>query len=151
MTDQANAISDAASGAVLELVSATAPAGMHEPGFNRSSEFVMVSSLHRHSEQRIGQSELLAPYLGNLTVRCCELREPRRMPRPGSLSPRERNILELIGEGRSNKEIARSLRIAPETVKSHVKNIFVKLGVERRAHAVARAQGLGLFAEHAAA
>ncbi len=89
---------------------------------------------------------MLDPLLGNLTARCGGLREPRRMPRLRLLSPRERNILELIGEGRSNKEIARSLRITPETVKSHVKNMFVKLGVERRAQAVARAQGLGLFA-----
>jgi len=151
MTDKAKAISDTASGAVLELVSATAPACMHEPGRSGSSEFVTVSSHDRYSDQRFGQSRMLAPYLGNLTVRCGELREPRRMPRSSSLSPRERNILELIGDGRSNKEIARSLRIAPETVKSHVKNMFVKLGVERRAQAVARAQGLGLFAEHALA
>ena len=45
----------------------------------------------------------------------------------------------MIGWGLSNKEIARNLGIAPETVKSHVKSIFVKLAVEKRAHAVARA------------
>jgi LuxR family maltose regulon positive regulatory protein len=61
-----------------------------------------------------------------------------------SLSPRERDILERIAGGQSNKEIARSLGIAPETVKSHVKNIFVKLSVDRRAQAVFRAQSLGL-------
>ena len=61
-----------------------------------------------------------------------------------SLSPRERNILERIGQGRSNKEIARELGIAPETVKSHIKNIFIKLAVDRRAQAVSRAQRLGL-------
>ncbi len=60
------------------------------------------------------------------------------------LSPRERSVLELIGQGQSNKEIARALSIAPETVKSHVKNIFAKLGVQRRAQAVYRAQSLGL-------
>jgi ATP/maltotriose-dependent transcriptional regulator MalT len=61
-----------------------------------------------------------------------------------SLSSRERNVLELIADGQSNKEIARTLGIAPETVKSHVKNIFVKLAVDKRAHAVARAQALRL-------
>jgi LuxR family maltose regulon positive regulatory protein len=61
------------------------------------------------------------------------------------LSPRERNILGLIAEGQSNKEVARNLGIAPETVKSHLKNIFVKLSVERRAQAVARARSLGLI------
>jgi LuxR family transcriptional regulator, maltose regulon positive regulatory protein len=63
-----------------------------------------------------------------------------------SLSGRERMVLSMIGEGNSNKEIARSLDIAPETVKSHVKNIFRKLSVEKRAQAVARAQSLGLVA-----
>jgi LuxR family maltose regulon positive regulatory protein len=61
------------------------------------------------------------------------------------LSPRERNILEQIGHGRSNKQIALELGIAPETVKSHVKNIFVKLAVEKPAQAVSRAQSLGLL------
>ena len=64
----------------------------------------------------------------------------------GALSPRETDILKLIAEGFSNKEIARSLYIGPETVKSHLKNVFSKLGVERRAQAVSRAQTLGLVA-----
>ena len=58
---------------------------------------------------------------------------------------RDRNILEQIGQGRSNKQIALELGIAPETVKSHVKNIFVKLAVEKPAQAVSRAQSLGLL------
>lgn len=62
-----------------------------------------------------------------------------------TLSPRELHILGLIGQGQSNKEMARFLHISPETVKSHVKNLFLKLGVERRAQAIARAQSLGLF------
>jgi len=55
------------------------------------------------------------------------------------LGPRERAILELIAQGQSNKEIARELGITPETVKSHVKKIFTKLDVKKRAKAVARA------------
>jgi LuxR family maltose regulon positive regulatory protein len=65
-----------------------------------------------------------------------------------ALSEREGNILKLIAEGLSNKEIARNLTIAPETVKSHVKHIFAKLNVEKRAQAVARAQILGLAGTH---
>jgi DNA-binding CsgD family transcriptional regulator len=60
------------------------------------------------------------------------------------LSVRQTDILDLIAQGRSNKEIARSLCIAPETVKTHVKHIFVKLNVEKRAQAVSRAYSLGL-------
>src|SRR5208283_2140657 len=45
------------------------------------------------------------------------------------LSPRELGVLMLLVKGQSNKDIARGLSIAPETVKSHLKNIFIKLGV----------------------
>jgi ATP/maltotriose-dependent transcriptional regulator MalT len=62
-----------------------------------------------------------------------------------TLSPRECGILELVGQGYSNKRVARALGITAETVKSHIKHVFIKLDVNTRAHAVARAQRLGLF------
>jgi ATP/maltotriose-dependent transcriptional regulator MalT len=62
-----------------------------------------------------------------------------------SLSVRERVIVRLMGDGLSNKRIARQLSIAPETVKSHAKSIFLKLTVQSRAHAVYRAATLGLI------
>lgn len=61
------------------------------------------------------------------------------------LSPRERAVLLLMGHGLSNKGIARQLSIAPETVKSHAKNIFWKLTARSRAEAVYRAVALGLI------
>ena len=60
------------------------------------------------------------------------------------LSPRECAILEQVAAGQSNKEIARKLGMGPETVKTHLKNVFAKLGVERRTQAVLRAEELGL-------
>ena len=60
------------------------------------------------------------------------------------LSPRQCDIVKLIAGGRSNKQIALIIGVTPETVKSHVKNIFIKLSVENRAQAVSRAQSLGL-------
>jgi DNA-binding CsgD family transcriptional regulator len=76
----------------------------------------------------------------------CEQHKP---PSPSNevLTPRQTAIIALIEEGYSNKEIARQLKIAPETVKTHVKSIFIKLGVERRAQAVSRARALGLVVE----
>ncbi len=62
-----------------------------------------------------------------------------------SLSVRERMIVRLMGDGLSNKRIARQLSIAPETVKSHAKSIFLKLTVQTRAQAVYRAATLGLM------
>jgi DNA-binding NarL/FixJ family response regulator len=59
-----------------------------------------------------------------------------------ALSPRERDVLLLICRGLSNKDIARELQIAPETVKSHAKRILLKLSARTRAEAVARAVGL---------
>jgi ATP/maltotriose-dependent transcriptional regulator MalT len=63
----------------------------------------------------------------------------------GSLSVRERMIVRLMGDGFSNKRIARQLSIAPETVKSHAKSIFLKLTAQTRAQAVYRAATLGLI------
>ena len=61
------------------------------------------------------------------------------------LTVRERGIVFLMGHGLTNKMIARRLSIAPETVKSHAKNIFGKLTVQSRAQAVYRASELGLI------
>src|SRR5262249_25130847 len=61
------------------------------------------------------------------------------------LTGRERDILHLIAQGRVDREIARTLSISPATVKSHVGSIFTKLNVQKRAHAVSRAQRLGLI------
>ena len=65
---------------------------------------------------------------------------------PSPLTPRECDVLELIAAGQSNKAIARQLGLGPETVKTHLKNIFLKLEVERRTQAVLRAEELGLLA-----
>jgi LuxR family maltose regulon positive regulatory protein len=59
-------------------------------------------------------------------------------------SSREFEVLEELLQGNSNKEIARVLDMTEHTVKFHLKNIFAKLKVERRAQAIARARELGL-------
>ncbi|HTQ00353.1 MAG TPA: LuxR C-terminal-related transcriptional regulator [Casimicrobiaceae bacterium] len=61
------------------------------------------------------------------------------------VSDREREILMLVSRGMSNKEIGRSLRIGPETVKWHLKNLFAKLGVPNRIQAVNRARALSMI------
>jgi DNA-binding CsgD family transcriptional regulator len=63
-----------------------------------------------------------------------------------ALSARERGILELVAQGQSNKEIGRTLSISPETVKTHLENVYGKLAVQRRAQAIARAKDLALLA-----
>lgn len=60
------------------------------------------------------------------------------------LSPREREILALLGTGASNKEIADRVNLAEGTVKNHVTNILSKLDVRDRTQAALRARQLGL-------
>jgi LuxR family maltose regulon positive regulatory protein len=62
-----------------------------------------------------------------------------------SLSRRETGILQMIALGMSNKRIAQSLGITPETVKSHAKSILFKLASHTRAQAVARAEAVGFL------
>jgi two-component system, NarL family, response regulator len=60
------------------------------------------------------------------------------------LSPRERQVLELIAKGRSNKEIGSDLGVAENTVKNHVKVVLEKLGVQDRVQATTRAIQRGI-------
>ncbi len=62
------------------------------------------------------------------------------------LTRRERAVLDCLVTGQSNKEIARTLGVSPNTIKTHVSNLFSKLGVERRADAVNLARELNLVA-----
>jgi ATP/maltotriose-dependent transcriptional regulator MalT len=57
-----------------------------------------------------------------------------------TLSARERQILELLAEGLSNKELARTLSVSENTVKTHLGNLYTKLGVGRRTEALAVAR-----------
>jgi LuxR family maltose regulon positive regulatory protein len=61
------------------------------------------------------------------------------------LSQRELEVLQLIAQGLSNREIAERLSLALDTVKGHNRSIFGKLQVQRRTEAVARARALGLI------
>lgn len=61
----------------------------------------------------------------------------RRAGDIASLSKQEHNVLGLIAEGKTNKEIGSELSITEKTVKNYVSNIFDKLNVSRRSHAVA--------------
>jgi DNA-binding NarL/FixJ family response regulator len=61
------------------------------------------------------------------------------------LTPRELQVLRLIAEGQSNKEIARALGISEHTVKFHVNAILGKLNVQSRTEAVVHATRLGLI------
>jgi DNA-binding CsgD family transcriptional regulator len=63
---------------------------------------------------------------------------PRQMPFAGEvgLTAREREIVSLVAQGKTNAQIAAELWVAPSTVKKHLENVYVKLGIGRRAAAV---------------
>jgi DNA-binding NarL/FixJ family response regulator len=65
--------------------------------------------------------------------------------RPEPLTQREMDVLRLIKEGQTNKEIAHTLHLAEETVKDYVRHILAKLGVQSRTQAVLTAIRLGMI------
>lgn len=75
---------------------------------------------------------------------------PVRRPAAGApaaitLTDRQRDVLRLMAEGKSNKEIGRDLGIAPDTVKSHVSQVFGLLGAVNRADACMKGRSLGVI------
>lgn len=76
-----------------------------------------------------------------------QTRDPgsRRESRPIQLTPREQDVLELIAEGLSNKQIARRFAISEHGVKRHVTNLLAKLNCPNRTHAVTLALQHGLI------
>jgi DNA-binding CsgD family transcriptional regulator len=80
-----------------------------------------------------------------------------RRPAPGPFTPnrevcstlgvsdRELEVLRLLAAGQSNKEIANQLELSPNTVKTHVANLFDKLEARRRTQAISRARELGII------
>ncbi|GAB3827516.1 response regulator [Dactylosporangium cerinum] len=61
--------------------------------------------------------------------------QPRRGPDLSALTPREREVLDLLGQGLGNREIAAELDLAERTVKTHVSNVLTKLDVTSRTQA----------------
>jgi DNA-binding NarL/FixJ family response regulator len=92
----------------------------------------LVRAVHAvHAGQGFLQAEVTKPLLRRLAL------EAKAGADRGSPSLREVQVLELLCEGKSNKEIAAALAISEETVKTHLKRLYEKLGVSDRAQAVA--------------
>jgi DNA-binding CsgD family transcriptional regulator len=72
---------------------------------------------------------LLAPHLRGAYRQACLA---------GILTPRQREVLRLVGIGLTNREVARRLRISPGTVRVHLEHSYERLGVGSRTGAIAR-------------
>jgi LuxR family maltose regulon positive regulatory protein len=135
---------------LIQALQIGARAGVHQTFVevgSHATEFLL--SLHHGVPQDCRLPLELRPYIGSILADRAQQRRrasPLRTSRViEALSPREHSILRSMSFGLSNKRIAQELKIAPETVKSHVKGIFVKLAVQTRAHAVSTAGALGLL------
>jgi len=83
---------------------------------------------------------------GRLDLAAQEVQDaPTVEPDPFGLTPREREVLELLSEGRTNRQIAEHLFISESTAGVHVSNILGKLGVANRGEAAATAHRLRLI------
>jgi DNA-binding NarL/FixJ family response regulator len=96
-----------------------------------------------------GESVLQPSVAARVVARVARMPEevPRRRPQPlvVPLSDRELDVVRLLAEGRSNREIAAALFLAEGTVKNHVTNVLTKLGVRDRTQAALHARGLDLI------
>ncbi len=72
------------------------------------------------------------------------LNDPGQSEKRVVLTPREKDVLRGVAEGKSNKEIARDLNIQEVTVKLHVKTLSRKLGARNRTHAAMLGRDMGL-------
>jgi predicted ATPase/DNA-binding CsgD family transcriptional regulator len=96
-----------------------------------------------------GRALSMAQAIGEARDVAAEIVVPARSPAPKTaavhgLTSRERDVLRLLAEGCSDREIAEALFIGPRTVQTHVANLFAKLGVNARAEAAAVAVRRGL-------
>lgn len=76
-----------------------------------------------------------------LDARTMQRRRARRNDPAARLTPSERKVLELIGDGLSNREIGERLNIAEKTVKNHITSILAKMGLQRRTQVAALVAG----------
>jgi DNA-binding NarL/FixJ family response regulator len=94
-----------------------------------------------------GESVLQPSVAARVVARFAQLPDdapPRPQPLVVPLSDRELEVLRLLADGSSNREIAGALYLAEGTVKNHVTNVLAKLGARDRTQAALRARGLGL-------
>jgi LuxR family maltose regulon positive regulatory protein len=118
---------------------------------NRVASFVCEGS-SMEKLLRLAQAKAMTP---QFVQRLLEAFDARRTIKPQSyivsealvepLSERKMDILKLLAQGCSDKVIAKTLVIAPDTVHKHLGNIYNKLDVHRRTEAIARARELGLL------
>jgi DNA-binding NarL/FixJ family response regulator len=120
-------------------------AGAHAFVLKDAGRGELLTAIRRMAK---GDTHLAGESLQNLIKefrRLHYLAGEQKEPPPASLSDREREVLRLVVEGNSNKEIARHLGVEISTVKSHLHNAFEKIGVQDRTQAAVLCMQNGWF------
>lgn len=92
-----------------------------------------------------GEAAVTGRTAARLMAKLAENQWPMKTTATEDLTARELELLELVGEGFSNRALSEKLSISTNTVKYHLKNIFQKLGAQNRAEAVAHAIRTGIL------
>jgi ATP/maltotriose-dependent transcriptional regulator MalT len=132
----------------LQAIKSGAGAGLHQIFFeHEAASGPLLQRAYDRVEAPGSADREILPLVGSLLSRWNARAATNRVEARISdvLTNRERDILYRIGQGMPNKQVARVLHISPETVKSHIKRIFLKLAVSTRAEAVSQAKSLGLL------
>jgi ATP/maltotriose-dependent transcriptional regulator MalT len=140
-----------ADGLYFHTLKSGAAAGLYQVFLEKGrGSGALLRRAYDHANAADSADRELLPFVGSLLSQW----EGGHLERPpvqstgaisDGLSARERDILDRISQGLPNKRIARVLDISPETVKSHIKHIFLKLAVGTRIEAVSRGKSLGLL------
>ena len=115
----------------------------------REDEDMRLVDVEVHSPSRRDE-ERTEMHLADVTVRAPVEESgtsgsPVEQPPPRRLTAREIEVLRLMAQGQTNRQIARNLTISPGTVRVHVQHIIAKLEVSDRTQAAVRASELGLL------
>lgn len=98
--------------------------------------FVFNRSGAAFADRELELAEAMRPHLANLYRLAGQVPAPAAAP----LTPREREVLEWVAAGKTNRDIAALVGAKPRTVEKHLERIYQKLGVETRTAAAARAR-----------
>jgi DNA-binding NarL/FixJ family response regulator len=110
-----------------------------------SSERLVEALLAAARGESVLQPSVAAKVVARFARMTDDEAAPRVQPLVVPLSDRELEVLRLLGDGSSNREIATALFLAEGTVKNHVTNVLAKLGARDRTQAALRARALGLI------
>lgn len=118
---------------------------MHDVTLRRRSQEELMEAIQAVMSDAAGFSQALVEKLAQVRGATMRVAGAPEVAQVADLTERERQVLERVAHGADNATIAKELQVADQTVRNHVTNIYLKLGVHSRSDAViwARDRGLG--------